>query len=105
MSWPSLDRAARTIIGRVRDLDGNYYEILTPAAEALAAKYPLAATLLLRAMIDFSLTQSRASRYGHAARHLRDCAGLASAIADYASFETHDAYGWALDLGYMAPPV
>jgi hypothetical protein len=73
-------------------LDGNHYEVLTPATEALAAKYPLAATLLLRAMIDFSLTQSRSSRYGHAARHLRDCAGIASAIPDYASFETHEAY-------------
>jgi hypothetical protein len=65
---------------------------LTPAAEALAAKYPLGATLQLRAMIDFSLTQSRASRYGHAARHLRECAGLALTITDYGSFETHDAY-------------
>lgn len=92
VSWPSLDRAARTVTGRVRELDGNHYEILTPAAEALAAKYPLATTLLLRAMIDFSLVQSRASRYGHAARHLRDCAGLSSAIADYATFETHDVY-------------
>jgi hypothetical protein len=87
-----LDRAARTVIRRVTELDGNHYEILTPAAEALAAKYPVAATLLLRAMIDFSLTQSRASRYGHAARHLRDCAGLAATIADYGSFETHDGY-------------
>jgi hypothetical protein len=92
VSWPVLDRAARTVIRRATELDGNHYEILTPSAEALAAKYPLAATLLLRAMIDFSLTQSRASRYGHAARHLRDCAGLASTIADYGSFETHDAY-------------
>jgi len=91
-SWRALDRAARLVTGRAKELDGNHYEILTPAAEALAVKYPLAATLLLRAMIDFSLTQSRSSRYGHAARHLRDCAGLASAIADYGSFETHDAY-------------
>jgi hypothetical protein len=52
----------------------------------------LAATLLLRAMIDFALTRSRSSRYGHAARHLRDCAGLATTIPDYGSFETHDAY-------------
>ncbi|MBV8456406.1 MAG: hypothetical protein JO122_07300 [Acetobacteraceae bacterium] len=91
VSWPALERAARTVIRRVTDLEGNYYEILAPAAEALAAKYPLAATLLLRAMIDFSLTQARASRYGHAARHLRDCAGLAPTI-DYGSFETHEAY-------------
>lgn len=92
VSWPALDRAARLVTERARELDGNHYEILMPAAEALAAKHPLAATLLLRAMIDFSLTQSRSSRYGHAARHLRDCAGLASAISDYGSFETHDAY-------------
>jgi hypothetical protein len=43
-------------------------------------------------MIDFSLTKSRSSRYGHAARHLRECAGFASVIADYGLFETHDAY-------------
>jgi hypothetical protein len=73
-------------------LDGDHYEILTPAADALAAKHPLAATLVLRAMIDFALGKSRASRYRHSARHLRDCAGLASAITDYEGHETHEAY-------------
>jgi Family of unknown function (DUF6880) len=92
VSWPSLDRATRMVTARAKEVDGDQYELLTPAADALAAKYPLAATLLLRAMIDFSLTKSRASRYGHAARHLRDCAGLASRIKDYASFEDHDGY-------------
>jgi hypothetical protein len=92
VAWPSLDRAARTLTARAKELDGDHYELLTPAADALAAKYPLAATLLLRAMVDFSLTKGRTSRYGHAARHLRDCAGLAAAIQDYVSFETHDAY-------------
>jgi Family of unknown function (DUF6880) len=90
VSWPSLDRASNRHCPRHR-LDGDHYGHLTPAVAALAAKYPLAATQLLRAMIDFSLTRSRASRYGHAAR-LGDCAGLASAIEDYASFEGHDAY-------------
>jgi hypothetical protein len=92
VAWPSLDRAARLVTERAEALDGDHYEILTPASEALAAKYPLAATLLLRAMIDFALTQSRSSRYGHAARHLRECAALASTTPDYGSFETHDAY-------------
>jgi hypothetical protein len=92
VAWPSLDRAARLVTERAEALDGDDYEILTPASEVLAAKYPLAATLLLRAMIDFALTQSRSSRYGHAARHLRECAALASATPDYGSFETHDAY-------------
>jgi hypothetical protein len=87
-----LDRAARTVTARTKELDGDHYELLTPAADALAAKYPLAATLLLRAMIDFSLMKSRVSRYGHAACHLRECQGLASAITDYASLESHDVY-------------
>jgi hypothetical protein len=92
ISWPALDRAARMVTKRAKELDGNHHETLTPAAEALSAKYPFAATLLLRAMIDFSLTQSRSSRYGHAARHLRDCAGIAANVASYEPFETHDAY-------------
>jgi len=92
LSWPSLDRAARLVTGRAGELDGNHYQILTPAADALAGKYPLAATLVLRAMIDFTLTKARSSRYRHAARHLMECASLASSIADYGAFETHDAY-------------
>jgi hypothetical protein len=92
ISWPALGRAASIVSQRAKELNGDHYEILTPAAEAVAARYPLAATLLLRAMIDFSLTQSRFSRYGHAARHLRECASLASTHQDFGTFETHDAY-------------
>jgi len=73
-------------------LDGDHYEILTPAAEALAGEHPLAAMLALRSMIDFSLRNSRSSRYRHAARHLLDCSSLSSAIADFGRFEPHDAY-------------
>ena len=68
------------------------HEILTPAAEKLAGTHPLAATLLLRAMIDFSLTQARSTRYRHAARHLMECESLASSIAHFAPFETHEVY-------------
>jgi hypothetical protein len=72
--------------------DGNHYEILTPAAEALAGKHPLAAMLVLRAMVDFSLRNNRSGRYRHAARHLLECSSLASAIEDFGRFEPHDAY-------------
>ena len=92
ISWPSLERAARIVVQRAAELDGDHYEILTPAGDALAGKYPLAATLVLRAMIDFSLTHARSSRYGHAARHLMECASLASTIQDFGTFEAHDAY-------------
>ena len=92
VSWPALDRAAALVIRRAADLDGDHYEILTPAADALAGKHPLAATLVLRAMIDFTLTHARSSRYKHAARHLMECSGLASGIEKFGAFEAHDAY-------------
>lgn len=90
--WPDLDRAARLVIERADELDGNVYEILAPAAERLASRSPLAATLLLRAMIDFTLNESRKARYKHAARHLHTCAALASSITDYGRFATHADY-------------
>lgn len=92
VSWPALDRAARLVVEHADDLDGDHYEILTPAADALAAKHPLAAMLVLRAMIDFSLGRARSSRYKHAARHLLECSSLSSAIEDFGGHETHEDY-------------
>lgn len=92
VGWPALDRAAALVLVRYGEIDGDHYEIIGPAAEVLAARHPLAATLLLRAMIDFTLQKARSSRYRHAARHLMDCAGLASIIADFGRFEPHAVY-------------
>ena len=90
--WPDLERAADLVVTRAGELDGDLYEFLVPAAEALEAKHPLAATLIRRALIDFTLTAARSSRYRHAARHLLECQGLAGQIEDFGAFETHDAY-------------
>jgi len=92
VSWPALDRAAKLVVRRAAELDGDHYEILTPAAHALAGKYPLAATLVLRSMIDFALTRSRVKRYRHAARHLSDCASMAPLIEEMGPFEPHEVY-------------
>jgi hypothetical protein len=92
VSWPTLDRAADLVLQRADEVDGDHYEVLTPAAEALAAKHPLAATVVLRAMVDFSLRNARSSRYRHAARHLLDCSSLASMIDDFRQFEPHPVY-------------
>ena len=91
-SWPALDRAAKLVLQRPKDLDGNRYEILTPVAEALAGKHPLAATLALRAMIEFALDHARSSRFKHAARHLLECASLATNIDDFGKFEMHESF-------------
>ena len=91
-SWPALDNAAELVLSRADELDGYHYEILGPAADVLEAKHPLAATVLRRAMIDFSLKNARTKRYRHAARHLLQCESLAREIADYGRFEAHDTY-------------
>lgn len=91
-SWPALDRAAALVMRRATELDGDHYEILAPAVDALAARHPLAATLVLRAMIDFALVKARSGRYRYAARHLADCEGLAAAIPDFGAVPTHEAY-------------
>jgi hypothetical protein len=90
--WPTLDKAAELVVARADELDGHHYEILTPAADALEAKHPLASTLLRRALVDFALVKGRSTRYRHAARHLQECENLACLIEDFGSYETHEAY-------------
>lgn len=92
ISWPAHDRAARFILDHATAIDGNFYEVLTPASEAMAGKHPLAATLLLRSMIDFSLERARTSRYGYAARHLLGCESLATSITDFGDYLPHAEY-------------
>ena len=92
MDWPDLSCAARLVETRSEELDGDLYHILTPAADALREKHPLAAVLLWRAMIDHALTEGRSTRYGHAADHLMDCAALDAEISDYRTFTPHLTY-------------
>jgi hypothetical protein len=92
VSWPALDRVAGLVLRRAHELDGDHYEVLTPAADALASRHLLAATLVLRSMIDFALTHSRSSRYHHAARHLLECESLAGSVPDWGTVEPHEAY-------------
>lgn len=97
LEWPDHASAAALILNRIDELDGNHYEILTPAAETLRDRHPLASVLLWRAMINHALDEGRATRYGHAADHLIDC-GLADAqIEDYGQFSTHKSYLQALE--------
>ncbi|WP_429599600.1 DUF6880 family protein [Sphingomonas zeicaulis] len=92
VEWPAIDDAARMILARHAELNGDHYWLLGPAAEAMEQHHPLAATLLLRAMIDFSLDKARYKRYPHAARHLQTCSHLDSKINDYAEHADHQTY-------------
>ena len=90
--WPAPEQAAALVLSHAGELDGDLYWVLTPAAEALAERRPLAATLALRAMIGFALREARSSRYRHAARHLVECAGLGPRIAEWGAVVPHDPY-------------
>src|SRR3712207_4502461 len=92
VTWSALEHAAHLVLARADELNGDFYEILAPAAAALEAKHPLAATVLRRALIDFALERNRTKRYQHAARHLEECENLADRIEDFGSFEPHDVY-------------
>lgn len=92
LQYPALSEADRLVVKRASELDGNNYELLSQAAEKLADRYPLAATLALRAMIDFTLTYARSSRYKHAARHVMECSAMDRNIADYGSVVQHSVY-------------
>lgn len=92
IDWPALERAAGLIMARTDQLDGDHYWLLTPAADALQQRHPLAATLVLRAMIDHSLDAAKYKRYGHAARHLQTCEHLARRIDDFDRHPNHAEY-------------
>ena len=92
VEWKELRYAAKLVLERSREIDGNLYFVLDPAAKALEGKQPLAAALLRRAMIKDTLEGAKATRYRHAARHLRECRALEPDISNHDSFETHDAF-------------
>ncbi|CDM59780.1 MULTISPECIES: DUF6880 family protein [Rhizobium] len=92
VSWPALDKAATLVRTRAAELDGDPYELLTPASEHLQEKYPLAATIALRVMIDFTLDRAKSSRYRFAARHLFECERLSTKISDFDTFTSHPGY-------------
>lgn len=96
LDWPAQARAARLVVARAGDLDGNAYERLTPAAETLETEHPLAATLLRRAMITDTLEGAKTTRYRHAARHLAACKACDPAIPDHGDVPGHEQFVAAL---------
>ncbi len=92
IDWPANELAAAMILARCDELDGDRYWLLSPIADALEQRHPLAATLVLRAMIDLSLDAAKYKRYGHAARHLQTCQHLAGRIDDFVGHVSHTDY-------------
>jgi len=94
--WPALNRAARHVIHHGRMWDGEAFAVLAPAAERLSGSHPLAATILLRAMVVFALSHRHAKRYRYAAEHLQTCERLAAEIDDWQGLESHTSFSGRL---------
>ncbi len=92
VTWPNLKAANQLVRDHHAKLDGGQYFRLRPAAEALAEKYPEAATLLHQALAQDVLRRASSQQYKYAARDVRACAGLAAFLPDEADRETHDAF-------------
>jgi hypothetical protein len=91
-AWPAPAVAASMVLARHGEMSGDDYWYLTDTADQLDKDHPLAATLILRAMIGFALDSGRSKRYPHAARHLQTCAYLARRIDNWAGHPDHDSY-------------
>jgi hypothetical protein len=92
VEWPRLDLAAEHTLKHTKKWDGREYEYLTPAADALASKDPVAATILYRALLNAILIPSNGEAYPHAARYLTALADLSSLLPEQLPFESHAAF-------------
>lgn len=92
LELPDLASADRLVRERLNRLDGQRYDVLAPAAERLAEKHPLAATLLWRRMVENILGRASSNQYGYAARDVQHAAALASRLPDEAGIESHAAW-------------
>lgn len=92
VEWPNPAEAARLVLTRNADLKGDAVDLLDPAARLLEARHPLAAALVLRAMIEDTARWRRHERYGSAQRWLLEAASLEPQIADHQDFGTHQEF-------------
>jgi hypothetical protein len=92
IEWRALDRADRLVRERLTALDGRLYEVLRPAAEALEEKFPEAASLLYRRLIECVLERGSSKQYQYAARDLLSCARLAPHLPAPGTIESHAAF-------------
>lgn len=92
VSWPDLMAASRLVLARAGEISGADDTLIAEAARRLEGAYPMAATLLLRASIQYVLTYGVAARYAEAARQLLEAESLSVMIGDYGEYPDHQAF-------------
>ena len=88
IEWPASAQAAALILARPAEIEPGRSEVLEPAAHLLEARHPLAASLILRAL----LAGPRRLDPEEAHRRLDALSALALQVPDWGRFEPHDAF-------------
>jgi hypothetical protein len=92
VSWPDLMAASKLVLTRAGEINGADDTLMAEAARRLEGAYPMAATLLLRASIQYVLTYGVATRYAEAARQLLEAESLSVMINDFGEYPDHQAF-------------
>ena len=92
IAWPSTTDAAKLVLSRPDEIEPGRVELLETAVAMLEVRHPLAASLLLRAMISDTLRWSRAERAEAARQQIDHLEALATGISDWSGHETHEAF-------------
>jgi hypothetical protein len=96
ISWPNHDRAAKLVVAKPAHWDGRHYGPLGDAAAALDENFPLAASVLYRALLNDILGRGKSPAYGHGTRYLAKLATLAKGITEWEIIDNHVAYALGL---------
>jgi hypothetical protein len=87
------DEAEEYLIGRMDQLNGDFYSSLLPLAEAMEARERhLAASVIYRALLDSILRRGRTKTYPHGVRYLWKLDRLATVISEWQGVVDHDIY-------------
>jgi NTP pyrophosphatase (non-canonical NTP hydrolase) len=87
-----LADAATVVLGAPGGLNGDLYFGLVPLAEKLESTYPLAASLVYRALLESILRRGQSKYYHHGARYWVLLLQIGPRIADWKGFESDVQY-------------
>jgi len=88
-----FERASDLVLKRSEDINGDLYYTYPEIAQTFADNgFPLAATIIYRALLDSILERAKTNTYTHGARYLKKLTQLAPLITDWKNQPTHEAF-------------
>lgn len=87
-----IDAAAGVVLGSPGQLNGDMYFGLVPLAEKLAPAYPLAASLVYRALLNSILLRGQSKHYRQGGRYWVLLLKIGARVTDWKGFETELEY-------------